>query len=163
MDDYIEHMTKRKNPAYWNLLLVLSIVLAAASLLFAFYNVFGILVFIAVTGLVYVTWLFSKVEYEYIYVGGSFAMDEILHKSRRRKLADTNASELIVLAPMESDAVRAELTGAKLVDCAGECSKDRRYGYVFLRNGQKTCLAIEMTDGLLREARRCTPQKVKQY
>ncbi len=163
MDDYIEHMTKRRNPAYWSLLLVLTIVLAAASLLFALYNVFGILVFIAVTGLVYLVWLFSKVEYEYSYVGGSFTMDEILNKSRRRKLADTNASELLVLAPMESDAVRAELPGAKLVDCAGDAPKDRRYGYVFQRDGQKTCLCIEMTDALLREAWRCSPQKVKQY
>ena len=106
-------------------------------------------------------WLFSKVEYEYTYVGGGFTMDQILNKTRRRQLVDTNASELIVLAPQNSDAVRSELQNAKIIDCAGECPADRKFGYVYNRAGQKTCIYIEVTDALLREARRCTPQKVK--
>ena len=99
MDDYIEHMTKGKQPAYWTVLLVIAGALSVLSLLFAFYNVFGILLFIAVSLGTYVVWLFSKVEYEYTYVGGGFTMDQILNKTRRRQLVDTNASELIVLAP----------------------------------------------------------------
>ena len=163
MDDYIEHMTKRKNPGYWTLLLALAGVLSVLSLLFAFYNVFGILVFIAVSFGTYVVWLFSKVEYEYTYVGGDFSMDEILNKTRRRQLVDTKAAELIVLAPQNADAVKDELSGAKILDCAGDCAPERKYAYIYNRAGQKTCMYIEATEALLREARRCTPQKVKQY
>ena len=49
MDDYIEHMTKGKQPGYWTVLLVIAGALSVLSLLFAFYNVFGILLFIAVS------------------------------------------------------------------------------------------------------------------
>ena len=139
MDDYIEHMTKGKQPAYWTVLLVIAGALSVLSLLFAFYNVFGILLFIAVSFGTYVVWLFSKVEYEYTYVGGGFTMDQILN----------------------SDAVRSEVKNAKIIDCAGDCPVDRKFGYVYNRAGQKTCMYIEVTDALLREARRCTPQKVK--
>ena len=161
MDDYIEHMTKGKQPAYWTVLLVIAGALSVLSLLFAFYNVFGVLLFIAVSFGTYVVWLFSKVEYEYTYVGGGFTMDQILNKTRRRQLVDTNASELIVFALQNSDAVRSELKNAKIIDCAGDCPADRKFGYVYNRAGQKTCMYIEVTDALLREARRCTPQKVK--
>ena len=163
MDDYIEHMTKRKNPGYWTLLLALAGVLSVLSLLFAFYNVFGILVFIAVSFGTYVVWLFSQVEYEYTYVGGDFSMHEILTKKRRRQLVDTKAAELIVLAPQNADAVKNELSGAKILDCAGDCAPERKYAYIYNRAGQKTCMYLEATEALLREARRCTPQKVKQY
>ena len=161
MDDYIEHMTKGKQPAYWTVLLVIAGALSVLSLLFAFYNVFGILLFIAVSFGTYVVWLFWKVEYEYSYIGGAFTMEKILNKSHRRPVADTSASELIVLAPQNSDAVRSEVKNAKIIDCAGDCPADRKFGYVYNRAGQKTCLYIEVTDALLREARRCTPQKVK--
>lgn len=161
-NSYVEHLVKRKDPSYWTLLKILSYVLAAAGLLISMSTAFGFLLLLAAAALVYVIHLFSSVEYEYLYIEGSFSVDEVLNRSRRRKLVDTGKDELILAAPQNSDAVKEEMrNGGKLTDLSGNCDANRKYVYICQQKGQKKYLLIEMTDELLRDMRYYSPSKVK--
>ncbi|MCR4833258.1 MAG: DUF6106 family protein [Butyrivibrio sp.] len=163
MDEYVEHMVKRKDPFYWKIALVASVALTIISLFIALQNAFGLLLLLAMIAVVYVVWLFSKVEYEYTYFSGGFELDEVLNKTRRRKIVDTNAEELVLIAPKNSDSAKTEMSGAKVVDYSGDGPEDMKYVYIYTRNGNKTCMLIEGNDSFIKQVRRNTPQKYKAY
>ena len=87
-EDFVEHLVKRKDPVYWKLLLVVSGICTALSLMVALVNLFGILIFIGLSVVTYFIWLNSSVEYEYLYIEGEFSVDRILHKNTRKKMVD---------------------------------------------------------------------------
>lgn len=163
MDEYVEHMVKRKDSPLWKAAFVVAIALTLVSLFLALQYAFALLLLLAMCALVYVVWLFSNVEYEYTYFGGGMELDEVLNKSRRRKLVDTNASELILVAPKNSDSAKTEMSGAKIVDYSGMGPEELKYAYIYMRNGQKYCMYIEGSDELIKQIRRNTPQKYKAY
>jgi len=163
MDEYVEHMVKRKDSPLWKAALAGAIVLTLILLFLALQYAFALLLLLAMCAVVYVVWLFSNVEYEYTYFGGSFELDEVLNKSRRRKLVDTNASELILIAPKNSDSAKTEMGNAKILDYSGMGPEDQKYAYIYVRNGQKYCMYIEGNEELIKQVRRNTPQKYKSY
>jgi hypothetical protein len=160
---YVEHLVKGKESILWKLLFGLAVILAAGSLWFAMVNVFGILLFIACSVAVYFVWLNSSIEYEYLYIDGEFSVDTVLHKSRRRKLVNVKASDLIICAPVNSEDAKYNANGAKLLDVSGQCPDSRKYVYVYNQGSQKYAMTFEMTDALEKEIRYYTPQKYKQF
>ena len=52
---------------------------------------------------------------------------------------------------------------AKIVDYSGNGPEDKKYAYIYVRNGNKVCMYIEGNDELVKQVRRNTPQKVKMY
>ncbi len=163
MDEYVEHMVKRKDPYYWKIAFIAAIVLTVISLFLALQYAFALLLLLAMMAVVYVIWLFSNVEYEYTYFSGSFELDEVLNKTRRRKLVDTNSEELVLFAPKNSDVAKTEIGNAKILDYSGMGPEDKKYAYIYVRNGNKVCMYIEGTEELLKQIRRNTPQKYKAY
>lgn len=162
-NSYVEHLVKGKDSILWKALFVVSVILAAVSLGFAMVNMFGILLFIAFSVVVYFVWLNTSIEYEYLYIDGEFSVDAVLHKSRRKKLVNVKASDLIICAPVNSDEVKYNANGAKLLDVAGECREQDRYVYVYNQGSQKVAMTFEMTEALEKEIRYYTPQKYKKF
>ncbi|MBP3240918.1 MAG: hypothetical protein J6M92_10305 [Oribacterium sp.] len=163
MDEYVEHMVKRNDPVYWKAAFVGAAVLTVISLFLALQYAFALLLLLAMIAADYAIWLFSSVEYEYTYFGGSFELDEVLNKSRRRKIVETNGEELVLFAPKNSDSAKTEMGNAKIVDYSGNGPEDKKYAYIYVRNGNKVCMYIEGNDELVKQVRRNTPQKVKMY
>lgn len=162
-NEYVEHLVKRKDPVYWRLLLAVAVIATVFSLIFALFNLFGILLFIAMTAVVYFVWLFSNVEYEYLYIDGEFSVDEVQNKTRRRKLVNVRQSDLIICGPENNDDVRYNMNGAAVMDVSGGCDQSRRYVYIFTGRGRKVAMLFEMTEALKREIRYYTPQKFREY
>ncbi|OON87046.1 hypothetical protein BXO88_05795 [Oribacterium sp. C9] len=163
MDEYVERMVKRNDPVYWKAAFVGALVLTVISLFLALQYAFALLLLLAMIAADYGIWLFSSVEYEYTYFGGSFELDEVLNKSRRRKIVETNAEELVLFAPKNSDAAKTEMGNAKILDYSGNGPEDKKYAYIYVRNGNKVCMYIEGNDELVKQVRRNTPQKYKAY
>jgi hypothetical protein len=162
-EDFVEHLVKRKDPVYWKLLLVVSGICTALSLMVALVNLFGILIFIGLSVVTYFIWLNSSVEYEYLYIEGEFSVDRILHKNTRKKMVDARPSDLILCGPENNDDVKYNRNGAKLVDVSGDCNPRDRYCYIFQLNGQKICMLFEMTDKLKKQIKYYSPSKFKEY
>ncbi len=162
MDNYVEHLVKRKDPGYFMALKILCIAMDVVFLLIAFLFVPGIIFLILSVVLTYFVFLNASVEYEYLYMSGMFSVDEVLNKSRRRKKLETNGEELVLIAPKNSASAKDELRGpCKIMDISGNGAENLKYAYIYMRNGEKHALIIEMTDALLKEMRFHTPSKVK--
>lgn len=162
MDNYVEHLVKRKDPAYFALLKILCVLLDILALFLALNTLVGILLLILAAVLTYFVWQYASVEYEYLYMGGNLTVDEVFNKSRRKTLMETNREELVLIAPKSSTSARDELRGdCKIMDISGAGAENLKYAYIFSRNGQKHCFYIEMTEQLLREMRYHSPSKVK--
>ncbi|NWO21391.1 hypothetical protein HW273_05715 [Oribacterium sp. oral taxon 102] len=162
MDNYVEHLVKRKDPGYFMILKLLCIVLDIFGILAAFRFVPGLLLLLLAGILSYFVWLYASVEYEYLYMAGNFTVDMVLNRSRRRKKLETNAEELILIAPKSSSTARDALRSpCRVMDLSGNGPENLKYAYIFSRGGEKQCCYIEMTDKLLRELRFHSPSKVK--
>lgn len=162
MDNYVEHMVKRKDPGYFLLLKLACVILDIFALIIALSNAYGLILLILAGILSYIVWLFSSVEYDYLYMSGSFTVEQILNRSRRKKLLDTNASELLLVAPKGSASAKDMLgQGLKTMDLSGTGDESRKYAYIMTRNGEKHCYYIDMPEKLLKEMRYHTPSKVK--
>ncbi len=117
-DMYVEWLVKRKEPAYaWPARIGLAI-LCLISLFFALMVVWGILLLAAVGAGSFFLWQMLSVEYEYLYVDGSFSIDKILGKSRRKKVMECSKDELIMVAPADSFVLKDyETKDMKVCDC----------------------------------------------
>lgn len=160
-NEYVEHIVKRRDPAYIKVLLVAAGLLTLVLLLLSLSSPILLLLFFGGAALTYYLWLKSHTEYEYLYIDGTLSVDEIMNKSRRKQLLETRGEELLLAAPKNSDAVKDQLPGAKIQDLSGDGPEDRKYAYIYARNGERYCIYIEATEALLREIRYHAPQKMK--
>lgn len=159
---YIEHIVARKDPAYAPIAKVGLLVLVMLSLLLAITSLYGILVLIVVGLGAYWAMLNLRVEYEYLYMEGSFSADKILNRSRRKKLVDTDKAELLMIAPWDSTEARDAMGGqCKQLDLSSRRAGQPLYAYVFQKGGERKALKIEPTEEMLKQMRYFTPSKVK--
>ena len=161
MDNYVEHLVKRRDPGYFAILKVFLIALDLLFFLlfFRFPPVFLLLLLSAAA--TYFVFLHAHVEYEYLYIGGSLTVDKILNKSRK-KILETGAPELLLIAPKRSDAARDALpSGERAVDLSGDGEEERKYLYLYQKEGKKRAVYLDMTEELLREMRMHSPSKLR--
>lgn len=161
MDNYVEHLVKRNDPSYFQILKVLFLLLDVIGVMSCFISLFGIFILAAAAAGTYFVFLNASVEYEYLYIAGSLSIDRILNKQKRKKVLETNESELVLAAPIDSDEAKSEIRNAKIMDYSGKGDRSLKYYYVLNRSGEKQALILEVTDELLKEMRLHSPSRVR--
>ncbi len=160
MDNYVEYLVKGENPVLWKALFVILLALDLCCVLLALSSFWGMLILLPLLFLTYQAWLNMSVEYEYLYIGGSFSIEKILNKSSRKSVLDTNNEELLLVGPVSLPEVKAAVSSSVVKDYSGKGGDERKYAYIYQRNGQKYLVYIDMPEKLLREMRQHSPSKV---
>lgn len=160
-DMYVEWLVKRKEPAYaWPARIGLAI-LCLISLFFALMVVWGILLFFAACVGTYFLRPMLNVEYEYLYVDGSFSIDKILGKSRRKKVMECSKDELIMVAPADSFVLKDyETKDMKVCDCSSGRKEVKPHALIYQQGGRHIKVLIEPNDKLLQAIRHTSPRKI---
>lgn len=164
MEQYIEVLVRKKtNPLLMPgkfLMLFPDILL----LLLSFRSPAFIPLLLLSGALTYLCFLYSCVEYEYLYFEGELSIDRILNRSKRRKICEVPASAFRLLAAMDSEEMqRAMGEECEIRDYSddgflpGELPK---LGYLYEREGKKICLVLTVNDRLQQAIRRTAPEKV---
>lgn len=98
-------------------------------------------------------------EFEYLYVNGDLDIDKIMAKQRRKKVFETNISELEILAPTGS----AELNAFQKVKTHNFSTLEpdhKTYTMVIVRNGEKEKIIFEPNQIILDGMKMLAPRKV---
>ncbi len=164
MEQYIEVLVRKKpNPLLLPgkiLLLFLDILL----LLLSFRSAVFLPLLLLSGALTYLCFLYSHVEYEYLYFEGELSVDRILNKSKRRKVCEIRKSEFRLLAAMDSEEMQRAMGGqCEIRDYSDDGflpGKPPKLGYLYEREGKKLCLVLTVSDRLQQAVRRTAPEKV---
>lgn len=162
-DFYAEQLVKRKTSGKdlalkWGLtaLTGLSVLLTLLSFSFVFFVItviFGFLCF----------WLLPKtdVEFEYLYVNGQLDIDKIFSKSRRKRAARYDLSNMEVIAPLNSPSLDAFRKNERVrtMDFSSRTGKQTVYVMILNTDTERLRVLVELEDRIIKEIHRKYPQK----
>lgn len=160
-DYYVEWMVAKKRSLTDSIVRVISvIVLVISVLLFSLTaNIIVFLVALAAAGFAYFAFIFTNVEYEYIFVTGEFSIDRILSKTRRKRMERFDINKIEIVAPLKSP----KLDGFahrkdKEYDYSSGVRNQQSHIYVMYCDGKK--VIFEPNRKLIEALRDCLPHKV---
>ncbi len=163
-DTYREILIKKeKSPAAGllrgALIVVNALVFAAGILLHPLFLLVGVVLAAVLVLLVFPRF---DVEYEYLYVNGSFDIDVIYARQKRKKAASYDLNDMEFLAPAQSHALDSYKNGGdiKLRDFTSGNPEVKSYILVFNREKQRELVKMELDDEVIRDIRRLAPRKV---
>jgi len=165
MNDLYKEILVKPQPSSANavkkvLLIVLDVVLLGFGVLF---NPFIALGGLLLTGLeIWLVFPRFQLEYEYLYVNGSFDIDAIFAKSSRKRKGSYDISALEVMAPTGSahldDYMKRQ--GLKVLDYSSRQPDKKTWTLIYGDNSQQKALLLELPDEVAQDMRRYAPQKV---
>ena len=160
-DTYEELLIKRKAAPLLILLRYLSI---AVTIVLALFGLLGYLLFMiaaVVCGAVaYFIYLYSDLEYEYLYVDKQLSVDKVMAKSRRKKADEFDLERMEVLAPINSyhlDDYKNK--NYKTVDYSSGVAGQPDKRYVMYFNGEKKVI-FEPDAKMVKAIQNIAPRKV---
>ncbi len=160
-DAYVEHLVKRRSPAYSILVKVVLAILFALALFMALTSYIGILVLAAVCVASYFIMLNLNIEFEYLYIDGQLSIDKILNRNKRKKLLECDKDSLLMVAPLDSYVLKDyEGAGTKVVDCSSRRPEVKKYAFIYQAGQQRTKVIFEPNDKMLQCIRNTTPRKI---
>ena len=158
-DFYTEQLVKRKASMGTMVAKAALIALTVVSLLSFFLFPLGILFF----GIMIVAAIFLfrqlDLEFEYLYVNGDLDIDKIMAKQKRKRVFQTNVSELEVIAPTGSAELNA-FQNIKAHNFSTMNPDHKTYTMVVVKNGQKEKIIFEPNQTILEGMRMLAPRKV---
>lgn len=159
-ETYVEWLVKRKTPSYMAFLKILTIMLAVCFIVVGFVILPALLIGLVFGVAAYFIYMNSDLEYEYLYVDRELAVDKVMAKSKRKRVASFELDKMEIVAPLKSwhlDNYRNR--NDKLTDySSGEEKKpDRRY--VFYYEGQRKVI-FEPNEEMVKAMQMAAPRKV---
>ncbi len=159
-ETYVEWLVKRKTPAYMLLLKFLTIILAACFILLGFLFMPAMIIGILLGVAAYFVNLNADLEYEYLYVDKELAVDKVLAKSRRKRVAVFDVGKMEILAPIKSWHLdNYKNRQDKVVDYSSGEEKQPDGRYVFYYDGQKKVI-FEPNEEMIKAITTVAPRKV---
>jgi len=134
MDSYVECLVKRKTSTVLNVLKVIMVGIMLVSVLLSSLNVLFLLLSLLMLVGIYFVSLYSKTEYEYLYVEKEITVDKIMNQSKRKQAEKFDLNEMEIFAPINSWRINPDAhSDWKVTDYStGEIKKpDRRYVMIF--------------------------------
>lgn len=163
-DVYVECLVKAKTSMLAKLGGGLLTALAVICVLLIF--VFPPLLLFGVIGAVlfgvgaYVLKLFTDLEYEYLYLDKELAVDKIMAKTRRKRIATYQLDRIEILAPFKSyhlDNYRNRQAKTKDYSIGEELKPDRRF-LMYYEGGEK--IVLSPSEELIKAMKNVAPRKV---
>lgn len=93
----------------------------------------------------------TQIDFDYSYTNGTIEIDRVFTKSSRKKYLTFSMSDVITVARLDSDYLRAyQGRGMKVYDCTSQNGKDNVYAVVFRFNKQnEEIVLMELEDDFL--------------
>lgn len=160
-DTYVECLVKAKASGLGKVLKVLMIVLAIlfgmATLLFGLVSF--VLAVAAGVGAYFVN-LYTDLEYEYLYLDKEIAVDKVMAKSKRKRVATYSLDRMEIFAPIRSyhlDNYRNRDVKVRDYSIGEELQPDLRYA-MFYEGGEK--ILFSPSEELIKVLKNAAPRKV---
>lgn len=163
-DAYVECLVKAKTSMLGKLGRGLLTALAVICVLLIF--VFPPLLMFCFIGAVlfgvgaYVVKLFTDLEYEYLYLDKELAVDKIMAKTRRKRVATYQLDRIEILAPFKSyhlDNYRNRQAKTKDYSIGEELKPDKRF-LMYYEGGEK--IVLSPSEELIKVMKNVAPRKV---
>lgn len=163
-DLYTEHLVQKKHTAGDSMMkgLIIGLIVLAAFITI-FVTPLGILILGGLILLQYAKQFGSPVEYEYLYVNGQLDIDIIMNRTRRKKKASYEMSDLEIIAPVKShelDSYRNNKDIKRFDYSSGE-ENANIYAMVLCKNNIREFVIFEPNEVILNDIKRIAPRKVK--
>lgn len=170
MDIFSECMIKRKKKprdyGFIALCIVGILLVLLLSLIFAgTHEYIGLIALFVTAALIYVLYnmiISTNLEYEYAFTNGSFDVDKIIAKKRRKHIVTLNARNIALMAPVSHSDFNRYYENKEIKKIAACSSKndDGVYFILFDDNGKRTILLFNPNEEMLDGFKRLNPQKV---
>ncbi len=170
MDIFSECMVKRKKKpsdyGFIALCIVGILLVLLLSLFFAgAHKYIGLIALFVTAALIYVLYnmiISTNLEYEYAFTNGSFDVDKIIAKKRRKHIVTLNARNIELMAPISHNDFSRYYENKEIKKIAACSSKtdDGVYFILFDDNGKRTILLFNPNEEMLDGFKRLNPQKV---
>lgn len=151
MENYIEHLVKGKIEAKDKGIQVFAVFLPLAFLVLCYFLAIPFIALFPVLFLSY--YLLNSVdrEYEYLYLGGSFTVDQIIHRGKRKQMIEISPEEILEIQPFRPEREEGwKRDGLSILHVEGS-GMNKHYAILFQKQGKKQVLVFDGKDSLLKE------------
>lgn len=163
-DTYVECLVKAKTSMLGKFVKMLLIMLTAVFIVGMFFLP-PIMIFMLIGALItgvgaYFVNLFTDLEYEYLYLDRELAVDKVMAKSKRKRVAVYQLDRIEILAPIKShhlDSYKNRNAKIKDFSIGEELKPDRRYA-MFYEGGEK--IILSPSEELIKVMKSSAPRKI---
>ncbi len=160
-DAYVECLVKAKSSLLGKIFKVVLIVVAVVCLLLSMMGLFLFIIPAALAGVgAYFLYLNTDLEYEYLYLDKELAVDKVMAKSRRKRVAVYNLDRIEIFAPINSyhlDNYKNRNVKVKDYSIGEEQKPDLRYA-LYYEGGQK--ILLSPSPEMVKVMKNVAPRKV---
>ena len=160
-DTYVECLVKGHSSVAVKILKWVLIVLCVIFVLSMVYtNIIGLLLGVIAGVGAYFVGLYTDIEYEYLYLDKEISVDQILGKSKRKRIGEYQVDRMEILAPVTSYHLDAyKNRQVKVKDYSSADPADERKSFaMYYEGGEK--LLLTPSEDLVKAIRNVAPRKV---
>ena len=151
MENYIEHLVKGKIEAKDKGMRFLAIVLPIVITVLCFLFALPFIILLPVLFLSFYLWNSVDREYEYLYLSGSFTVDCIIHRGKRKQMIEISPEEILEIQPFRTEREEGwKRDGLSILHVEG-LGMHKHYAILFQKQGKKQVLVFDGKDSLLKE------------
>ena len=160
METYVEWLVKRKPNTALSILKVILIVIAVCCFILGMGSIIFLLIAVAAGVGAYFAHMYSRLEYEYLYVDKQLSVDKIMAQTRRKRVETLEIDRMEILAPIKSwhlDEYKNRQLKELDYSSGIEEKPDRRYCMIY--NGEKRII-FAPNEAMVAAIKSVAPRKV---
>ncbi len=156
-------ISKRANTT--TLILRVAAVVASIFILmiaFMFIQIYALVLGFFIIYLDYLAFLYTDIEYEYMYLDGTISFDKIYGKNKRKEGHIFEIKNAEIIAPEDSESIQryGTATQIKIQDYSSGYGIEKVYAMVIADQGKTALILFEPNDEMLSAMKMCSPSKV---
>lgn len=159
-DVYVECLVKQKTSLKARILQIFLIVLAVIFFLAMPFVYAAFFLMLLAAGGAYLVYLFTNLEYEYLYLDRELTVDKVMAKSRRKRIGTYGLDRIEIIAPVNShrlDSYKNRSVKVKDYSVGEELQPDLRYAMYF-EGGEK--IILSPSPELIKAMKNAAPRKI---
>ncbi len=109
--------------------------------------------------LIFITWRYTSVEYEYTVVSNTMTISVIYGKKSRKRILEVPLRDVVMIALLDDDTEkRAEkFSPHGVVSACSDINNENIYVILYEQDGERNVVYIDMTDDMLKCLKRINP------
>lgn len=163
MDEvFVEQIIKSKTSAkeiIYRVLVIFALIVSLGS--FVYLGALAITIIALAGYLVYYVFKMTDIEYEYAVINADLTIEKIMGQMKRRKAAEYDLKQAVVMAYEDSDDVKQYQGNVKVCDYSSKSRSARKVVLVFVNGPETTKLVFEPNERVTEAIRHIRPSIVK--
>ncbi len=159
-DVYVECLVKQKTSLKARILQIFLIVLAVIFFFATPFVYAAFFLMLLAAGGAYLVYLFTNLEYEYLYLDRELTVDKVMARSRRKRIGTYGLDRIEIMAPVNShrlDSYKNRPVKVKDYSVGEELQPDLRYAMYF-EGGEK--IILSPSPELIKAMKNAAPRKI---